>query len=485
MRAAGLAFRARMGDRIVVFVGLAFSAWAIYTCLEASQFSPWDFAAFWGAGKALNVGLDPYLRSTVLRLGVPAGFFSPIFLAMIFQPIAALFPALMQAKLVWTACNIVGGAALSLILVRLSGLRVTLRSYLVATALLVAFEPFTGTMQLGQTDILVVLAVAASWLLLEHRRDFLAGVTFCCGASNPHLILGIGVYYLYRAIFRRQYRLLLGLLVGGIPVVATSVLYLGYTIEWITRVLPPKQAVAAPDVKQITILHLATVYAPRLGIPGAYALRAGEVITTLVTLLALGACVLIWHRGKGRSTAIEMGAAVVLTVVAATFAYHQDLLLLVLIGPSLVAVWRDTCSIAKVGYLAVCASTFLFSSLTGLIAYGTYEFRLPFYAIAPFVAGALLLTQLRPSRSAVTRAIPWAVALAGLSVAGDLLPTLVGIHVIQIEITLILLGLLAYLLAIWRWYGGAFPVSEQRQAAHRDEIWRAAPVARAAAPRAV
>lgn len=484
MRAAGLAFLARMGDRIVVLVGLAFSAWAIYTCLEASQFSPWDFAAFWGAGKALNGGLDPYLRSTRLRLGVPAGFFSPIFLAMIFQPIAALFPVVMQAKLVWTACNIVGGAALSLILVRLSGLRVTLRSYLVATALLVAFEPFTGTMQLGQTDLLVVLAVAASWLLLERRRDFLAGVTFCCGASNPHLILGIGAYYLYRAIFRRQYRLLLGLLVGGIPVVASSVLYLGYTIEWITRVLPPKQVIGAPDANQITIMHLATVYTPRLGIPGAHALRAGEVTTTLVTLLALGACVLIWHRGKGHSTAIEMGAAVVLTVVAATFAYHQDLLL-VLIGPSLVAVWRDTRSIAKVGYLAVCASTFLFSSLTGLIAYGNYEFRLPFYAIAPFVAGVLLLTQLRPSRSAVPRVIPWAVALAGLSVAGDLLPTLMGIHVIQIEIALILLGLLAYLLAIWRWYGGASPVSEQRQAAHRDEIWRAAPVARAAAPRAV
>jgi hypothetical protein len=485
MRVAGIAVRARMGDRIVVLVGLAFAAWALYTSLLASQFSPWDFAAFWGAGKALNLGLDPYLASTRLRLGVPAGFFSPIFLAMIFQPIAALFPVLMRAKLVWTACNILGGAALSLILVRLSGLRVKLRSYLVATALLVAFEPFTGTMQLGQTDILVVLAVAASWLLLEHRRDFLAGVTFCCGASNPHLILGIGVYYLYRAIVRRQYRLLLGLLVGGIPVVVTSVLYLGYTIEWITRVLPLEQVNGALDPNHITIIHLAMVYAPRFGIPGAYALRAGEVITTLVTLLALGACVCIWHRGKGRSTAVEMGATVVLTVVAATFAYHQDLLLLVLIGPSLVAVWRDTSSIAKVGYLAVCASTFLFSSLTGLIAYGQYEFRLPFYAIAPFVAGVLLLTQLRPSRSAVPRVIPWAVALAGLSVAGDLLPTLVGIHVTQIEITLILLGLLAYLLAIWRWYGGAASVSDERQAEHRENLWRAAPVARAAVPRTV
>ena len=481
----------RFRDDLFIIVALVVLVWAIITCVRASQYSSWDFVAFWGAGKALNLGLDPYQPGTWQGFGVPAGFYSPIFLAEIFQPIAALLPNAMKAKLIWTGFNIVAGAALSLILVRVSGLRVNFRSFAIAVALLVAFEPFTGVMQLGQTDIMVVLAVAISWLLIEYRRYFLAGLIFCLGASNPHLILGIGVYYLYRAIFRREWTLLLGLIAGGLAFIASSAVYLNYTIEWVTQVLPPKQAIAATELIQVTIIHLVNYYGSSLGWTNARLLKVGELLTVAVTLVTLVAAVMIWRRVKGRSMAIEMGAAVVLTVMSTTFAYHQDLMLLTLIAPSLVAMWRDTHSVEKVGYLATCASTFLFSALVGFVGYGQYEYRQLFFFVAPFLAGVLLLTQLRASQTEMLRVIPWAIAAAVLSIAGDLLPTLVSIKLVETEITLVLLGLLGYLLGIWRWYGGPTPVRDEREDERQEDysperqqdVWQVATVKRATVTR--
>ena len=453
MPAKGLTMNVRFAlsqpaPRRNAFIGLAllFFVGALATCYLAQRLTPWDFIAFWGAGKALNAGLDPYAPATWRQLAIPAGFYSPIFLGLLFQPIAALLPALYTAKLVWTVGNIVGGVALSLMLMRLSGVRITWTSALIGIALLFAFEPFTGgVIYLGQTDVLVVLATAVSWLLLEQRRRFLAGFVFCVGATNPHLILGIGVYYLYRAIFRREYALLLGLLTGGASLLAICLLYFNYTLEWVTRVLPAKQIEAAFSPTQLTVLHLVVDVGAYAGIPTSLLVRLGEGVTVLLALVVLLLAVRIWRRSNGRATPIEMAAAVTLSVVSTTFAYHQDLLVCALLAPSIVYVWRHTYSIDQSAFLAVCASTFLFSSLTGLINDGVYEHRLPFYAVAPALVGLMMLTQLRASRWIYRRLAVWGTILLAFSLAGDLLPVVVGLWVTQLEIVVFFLGLLAFL----------------------------------------
>lgn len=436
-----------------VFIGLAllFFVGALLTCYVAQRLTPWDFIAFWGAGKALNAGLDPYAPATWRQLAIPAGFYSPIFLGLLFQPIAALLPALATAKLVWTAGNVLGGVALSLILMRLSGVRITRTSAVIGVALLFAFEPFTGgVIYLGQTDTLVVLATAASWLLLEQRRRFLAGLVFCVSATNPHLILGIGVYYLYRAIFRREYTLLLGLLTGGAALLAICLLYFQYTLEWVTRVLPAKQLEAAFSPTQLTILHLVVDVGSPLGLPASSLVRAGEGVTALLALVVFVVAVRLWRRGNGRAMPIEMAAAVVLSVVSTTFAYHQDLLICALLAPAIVYVWRHTYSIDQTAFLVVCASTFLLSSLTGLINDGMYEHRLPFYAAAPVLVGLMMLTRLRPSRWLYQRLAPWAATLLAFSLAGDLLPVALGMWVTQLEIMIFFVGMLTFLRGAYR-----------------------------------
>lgn len=453
MRSVRIGSGDRSRNLLFVTLASAILIWAVLAYFVAVQFAPWDFVVFWGAGQALNAGLDPYQVSVAQGSGLPEPFFSPIVLAEFFRPFAALLPSVMEAKLVWTAINVLGGAALCMILVRLSGLRMSIRSAILAATLLVAFEPFTAAMVLGQTDILVVLTIAVSWLLIESKRLFLAGVVFCLGACNPHLILGVGVYYLYRAIFRREPRLLLGMGTGAIGLVLCSALYPAYTVEWLTRVLPATQARSAHNAFQITLIQLAEAYSAIGGLSHSQGLRIGGLVTAIIAALSLVAAVMIWRRGNGQAMAIDMSAAVALSLGATTYAFHQDYLLLALLAPSVVRVWRDSRSVRRAGYLVICGATLLFSSIPGLVGFGEPNYRLSLYYGWPLLTGALALIQLNAKPALLRQALPSAGALLTLTFAGDFLTMIDLPRMRTLDVTLILLGLLGYLFAIWRWCG--------------------------------
>lgn len=448
--------------RNLLFAALASAifTWAIPVFFLMAQFSPWDFIVFWGAGQALNAGLDPYQINVAQIPGRPVPFFSPIFIAEFFRPVAALVPSVMEAKLIWTAINVVGGAALCIILVRLSGLRMRARSIILAAALLVSFEPFFAVMALGQTDILIVLAVAGSWLLIESRRLFLAGLVFCVGASNPHLILGVGVYYLYRALVRRELRLLLGMGTGALGLVLSSALYPAYSVEWLTRVLPATQVTTAHDPLQITLIQLTATYSSIAGLSPGQGVRLGSLVTIVIAALSLIAAVMVWRRGA--SMAIDMSAAVVLSLVATTYAFHQDYTVLALLGPSLVTVWRETGSIRRVSYLVVCGATLLFSSIPGLFGFGEPNYWLSVYNGWPLLTGALALSQLSMRPALLRQALPSAGLLLALTFMGDFLTLIDLTWMRALDVTLILLGLLGYLFAIWLWYGRPSPTKDVR-----------------------
>lgn len=146
-----------------------------------------------------------------------------------------------------------------------------------------------------------------------------------------------------------------------------------------------------------------------------------------------------------------MPIAVVLTLIASPFAFHQDFLLCVLVAPSLLEMLQRSVSVHKVACLVLCASTVFFSSLTGFISEGVYENRLPFYSYAPLLCMSMLVLHIKTTQS-LYKMLPWLMAFALLSLAGSYLPQIFGIRIIQYETVGIFLGLFLFMGGLWRWH---------------------------------
>ncbi len=444
-------FRAKsVRTTLFLLIALFFFYEAYRTFSRSPLSTPWDFQAFWGGARALNLGLDPYDPNTLRQLSNPAPFANPLFLAEMLQPLAHL--PLMTAKMIWTGLNFIETAATIVILLALSKIKLTPLSFLLSAALLMAFEPFSGTILLGQTATLVVLALALSWLFLEQRRFFLAGLVFCLGATNPYMITGVGLYYLYRSLWKREYTLLLGMATGGALLVVTFLIHPSYTKDWFTTFLSGEAHAEAQDLLQITLVHLFTYSLSNLPHAANYAPLLATIISLLIGFIACVFSIMIWSKSRGRCVALDMAIAIVLTVIASPFDFHQDLLIIVLVAPSLVLLLQQGVSVNKVAFLFLCASTFLFSSLTGFIAGGVYEHRVPFYTYAPFLSIAMLVLFHTKTPQAFRALLPWLAAFALFSLAGSYLPQLLGIGIIQYEAVGIFLGLFLFMVGMWRWH---------------------------------
>jgi hypothetical protein len=437
-------------NTLFLLIALFFFYEAFRTFTLSPLLTAWDFQAFWGGARALNLGLDPYDPSTLHKLSNPAPFANPLFLAEMLQPLAHL--PLMAAKMIWDGLNFIEAAVTIVILLHVSKMKLTPQSFILGAALLMAFEPFSGTIYLGQTATLVVLALALSWLLLEQRRLFLAGLVFCLGATNPYMITGVGLYYLYRSFWKREYKLLLGMAAGGALLVATFLIHPSYSKDWFTTFLSGEAHSEAQDMLQITLVHLFTYFLGNLPHAANYAPLLATIISLVIGFIACVFSIKIWSKSGGKSAALDMAIAVVLTVIASPFDFHQDLLIIVLVAPSLLMLLQQrSISVNKVAFLFLCASTFLFSSLTGFIDRGVYEFRLPFYYYAPFLSIALLLLAAKTTQP-FYKHLPWLTAFTLLSLVGSYLPLDFGIPIIQYEKIGIFIGLFLFIVAMWRWH---------------------------------
>ena len=271
--------------RQLVFLLLAtwFFCGALFTFAKAPGLSLYDFQAFWGAGKALNAGMDPYDAGSMRQLSLEVPFLSPIFVAELFQPITMI--PFHRAKLIFAGLDVVGAFVMVPLLLAL-GRQLDWGRWeriLLGVAVLMAFELFSAGIYLGQTDLIVVLALAASAYCLDRGHRFLAGLVFCVSAMNPHLATGIGLYYLFRTVALREYSLLLGMAAGVVPVVAGCLAHDDYFIEWVTRVLPSQGYAQVGSLIQITLVNLI----------GAFGVPAGITISESI-YAAMLALLLFW-----------------------------------------------------------------------------------------------------------------------------------------------------------------------------------------------
>lgn len=371
-----------------------------------------DFWTFWAAARAMAAGLDPYVPASLTRVAAlppgpaPGPFLSPLVVAEAMAPLGRLpFAA---AQRVWLALNLGLSGVLLVVLLRLGRFRLRWPTLLGGAALLAAFQAYDLTLWLGQTDVLVVTAIAAGWLLQGRGRPFLGGLVTAAAAVDVHLVAGFGLYALYVAVVRGRWRGFAGLVSGLAVLAAACLLHPAAVGYWLTVTLPHAQRAAIEPWDTLSVLQAGSELLGRGG---------GAVLALGIDLAMIALAWVAW----GRCHAAEMpegelAVAAALTAATATFAYNQDFLLLVLAFPFLARLWRSGPGREWLGPLALLLAVgFGLAELTGgPVAPGHAAFILGAPLLALGVVACLpgMAARLRPGDWA------WAAAWAVLTLAG-------------------------------------------------------------------
>jgi hypothetical protein len=195
-----------------------------------------DLAAYWIAGRACRLGLDPYLNQ-VGSTAAPAlwdgiaifrhsRFLYPPLVAELFRPLAAL--PYRGAKLIFTAAMLAAWGAAGLLL---GGDRRSRLWFFGSSAL---FFPLYRHLERGQIDLLILFL-----LVLARRaaaRPFVAGAALALGALfKPGLLMLLPVLWA-----AGRARLVIGALGAGLTLIGLTVVLAGPARlhEYLSSVLP-------------------------------------------------------------------------------------------------------------------------------------------------------------------------------------------------------------------------------------------------------
>ena len=161
-------------------------------------------------------------------------YFHPPFYTLLIAPLA--FLSYRTAYYVMTAVNVLLAIALVVILVR-GCLKVHRRAAIVASSLIAGFLPLFVTVLQGQSDLVVLVPLAAAYTAWARRRLEWAGVFSALALTKPQLLLLIPVLF----IARRAWRALaaFGATVLGLAVISVAgfglqpvIDYAGAVGEW-------------------------------------------------------------------------------------------------------------------------------------------------------------------------------------------------------------------------------------------------------------
>ena len=439
---AGLTDRMRTSGRgrsLGFAAGFALVALAFLYELYQHIGTAGDFWTFWAAARALSAGLSPYHIANLAAVAGPlphprpGPFLSPIFVAQTMAPLGAL--PFGVARLLWLGISLLCVAVTLPLLLRLGGMAVGGTVLAAGAVLCMAFQPLSFTLWLGQTDTLVVAAVAAGWYALQRGRPLLGGLAAAVAAVDPHLLAGLGLYLLFRAVARRDRLPLLGFAIGGVVALGLCWLHPAMTTYWLRVTLPRAQAAAIEPWDTLSWLQAwSELLGPHLAIFPTVALDV-----TLV-LLSFG----LWARADA-TPARDLAVVAVLTLATTTFAYNQDYTLLLLAVPFFAARWRSGGSDTRTGLLAFALAVgYALSALTGgpvPLRHAGFVLLVPVVALAAVCSLPAVRARLRGG--------------GGVWAAAWVLVTWVGYGVFRAvggvrgPALLLLCGLVAFLVALW------------------------------------
>src|SRR6266550_8610075 len=126
-------------------------------------------------------------------------YFHPPFYTLLIAPLGYL--SYRQAYVAMAVFNVILAAVLIALLVR-SSLRIHGRAAVVATALVAGFFPLFVTVLQGQSDLVVLVPLAAAYVAWARGRLGWAGIFSALALAKPQLLLLIPVLFLARRAWR-------------------------------------------------------------------------------------------------------------------------------------------------------------------------------------------------------------------------------------------------------------------------------------------
>ena len=250
-------------------------------------------------------------------------YFHPPYYTLLISPLA--FLDYRHAYYAMAAFNVLLAAALIAILVTTS-LSVRGRGWLVAGAMIAGFFPLFVTVLQGQSDLLVLVPLAAAYAAWARGRYEWAGAFSALALAKPQLLLLIPVLF----IARRAWRALAAFagVLAGLGLLSIATFGVGAVLGYLNAVGTWAVTGRLPNTDQLVYTDPA-VYSLRNileAVPGG-----GKVVAfvVLVLLLALVALSLSWRPDKPR---LDFALAIAASLVLSPHQNVHDLALLVIPG---------------------------------------------------------------------------------------------------------------------------------------------------------
>ena len=264
----------------------------------------------------IDVTMQPPDRFIVLP------YFHPPYYTLLIAPLGYL--RYRQAYIAMALFNLILAAALVVLLVH-SSLRIHGRAAAVAAALIAGFFPLFVTVLQGQSDLVVLVPLAAAYIAWSRGRHGWAGIFSALALAKPQLLLLIPVLF----VARRAWRALAGF--AGVVAALGVVSLVGFGITPVIGYLNEVGAWAIggslPAGGQVVYTDTA-VYSLRnilQALPGG----GTAALVILLLLLALVALSLSWRPDKPR---LDFALAIAASLVLSPHQNLHDLALLVIPG---------------------------------------------------------------------------------------------------------------------------------------------------------
>lgn len=202
-----------------------------------SYFEPhFDFNSFWGAGRALLEGRNPYDYAVIQDILAPRGtanFNYPLFIAVLIVPLG-LFD-LEMAKNIWLT---ISEMALILSICLLLGRKPRSRDFILSTLACTAFVPTLIAFFDQQTSMFALCLLSLVWYGLKRDRHVLAGSALALSLIKPQTMALVLVVTLFR--LRRKGLVAFAVTFGSMLIVAFGLmpdwpLHWWASASWITR----------------------------------------------------------------------------------------------------------------------------------------------------------------------------------------------------------------------------------------------------------
>lgn len=180
--------------------------------ISGNRLAAHDFVSYWSAGKLLVAGSNPYDPATVGALEVQSGFDRGAYPLIMRNPPTGLLIAIPFAGLSLRVASLIWSILLAGSLVL--AIRLIQSRYESDDKILfifgVSFGPAILCVLSGQTAILVLLGYCL-FLSLYRTLPFWSGCSLWLCALKPHLLLPTAVVMTLWAIYRRNFKFLIGI----------------------------------------------------------------------------------------------------------------------------------------------------------------------------------------------------------------------------------------------------------------------------------